>query len=50
MDRGTNYAVRDGNRMAELLLASLEGREEGMVAPLLTEGGTSNHKTTKAGG
>jgi protoporphyrinogen oxidase len=37
MDRGTNYAVRDGNRMAELLLASLEGRQKGMTAPLLTE-------------
>ncbi|MCG8440439.1 MAG: NAD(P)/FAD-dependent oxidoreductase [Caulobacterales bacterium] len=26
MDRGTNYAVRDGNRMAEKLMASLETR------------------------
>jgi hypothetical protein len=28
MDRGTNYAVRDGNRMAERLLGSL-GEGEG---------------------
>ncbi len=28
MDRGTNYAVRDGDRMAEKLMASLEGRVE----------------------
>ncbi len=37
MDRGTNYAVRDGNRMAEKLLASIEGRDERKNAPRLTE-------------
>ena len=26
MDRGTNYAVRDGNRMADLLIGSLKGK------------------------
>lgn len=26
MDRGTNYAIRDGNRMAEMLLKDLESR------------------------
>lgn len=47
MDRGTNYAVRDGNRMADLLLTSLQGREEGNAAPLLTEGRVSSHRRKK---
>lgn len=37
MDRGTNYAVRDGNRMAEKLLASIEGRAETDARPALTQ-------------
>ena len=37
MDRGTNYAVRDGNRMAEELRASLEGRKPRDEGPALTE-------------
>jgi hypothetical protein len=41
MDRGTNYSVRDGDRMAELLMASLEGRQDGKTEPLLTEEGGS---------
>jgi hypothetical protein len=36
MDRGTNYAVRDGNAMAKQLLASLAGAETRTGRPALT--------------
>ena len=42
MDRGTNYAVRDGNRMAEKVMASIEGRRSRVVVRRhLTEEGTA---------
>lgn len=51
MDRGTNYAVRDGNRMAEKVMAQIEGRpEEGGGSPTLTEEGTAPRKQVAAAG
>lgn len=40
MDRGTNYAIRDGNRMARLLMENLpesSSEDAGKVVPLLNE-------------
>lgn len=49
MDRGTNYAVRDGNRMAEKLMASIEGREERETGPTLTEEATGGGSRRSGG-
>jgi hypothetical protein len=38
MDRGTNYAVRDGNRMAEMIEADLKARPNARAVAALQTG------------